>query len=166
MLPFPIHSCLFPSIYFSQPKSFRYNKTETNMEPNPNAESAGSTSSNPVPLNTQYKLRGIMDGDDSSFEVDVMNYNTIGVLKWFIRERKKPDLDDTAADKLILFKIVSENFEGKGNVVNLSDVECKLIKDNADLVDEHFGGSSAGKAINIIVQKPPQGMSYINDSDD
>ncbi|KAF9147863.1 hypothetical protein BGX21_006822, partial [Mortierella sp. AD011] len=56
-------------------------------------------------MGDKIKLFGLLDGDSSAFEVKLEAHDSIAALKEAIKEKKKPRLDDIAADELTLWHV-------------------------------------------------------------
>ncbi|KAF9090109.1 hypothetical protein BGX27_002332, partial [Mortierella sp. AM989] len=80
------------------------------------------------------KLFCILDGDSSSFPVDIPLDVTIGDLKEAIKEKKPNDLQGLEADRL--------------------EKKLEELEDPTSEVSEVFGTTPAKKTIHVIVQRP------------
>ncbi|KAF9385172.1 hypothetical protein BGX21_001130, partial [Mortierella sp. AD011] len=56
-------------------------------------------------MTSKIKLFCILDGDNSPFEIKVEQDDSIDALKRAIKKGKEPELDDIAADKLLLHQV-------------------------------------------------------------
>ncbi|KAF9147746.1 hypothetical protein BGX20_006565, partial [Mortierella sp. AD010] len=89
----------------------------------------------------------------TSFPVDILDSETVGDLKNAIKEKKKPKLDNIAADELTLWKVEIPNRDEK-RAVTLRD-----IPEKQELVHERALLSSLGELTGYdtyIIVEPPQ----------
>ncbi|KAF9280639.1 hypothetical protein BGZ74_002557, partial [Mortierella antarctica] len=99
----------------------------------------------------------LVDGDKTSFEIDIDPTKTVARLKDLIKEKKSNDLSDVDADQLTLWKVsipVAPKNERKE--ISLADVPSKEELDETDDVSDVFKESPPKKTIHVIVQRPLQ----------
>ncbi|KAF9084747.1 hypothetical protein BGX27_003718 [Mortierella sp. AM989] len=101
------------------------------------------------------KLFCILDGDSSAFEVKLDADDSIAALKEAIKEKKKPRLDDIAADELTLWHVsISIDDDDEEKPIALEDqINAKKLRATSD-ISEVFGTAPAKKTIHVIVQRP------------
>ena len=99
----------------------------------------------------------LVDGESTSFEVDIESTRTINCLKRAIKIEMSPRFDDITANDLTLWKVsvpVAPKKERKE--ISLADVPSKEELYETDDVSEVFDEQPPGKTIHIIVLRPPQ----------
>ena len=100
----------------------------------------------------------LVDGDKTSFEIDIDPTKTVARLKDLIKEKKSNDLSDVDADQLTLWKVsipVAPKSERKK--ISLADVPSKEELDETDDISDVFKEKPPKKTIHVIVQRPPPG---------
>jgi hypothetical protein len=99
----------------------------------------------------------IGESENNIFPVEIELSRTVGVLKDLIKEKKRPEFDSIAADKLELFKIhvPTDDFIRTLNEVNLpSDVEHATKLGPTLKLSKFFKHEPLEEHIHIMVVKP------------
>ncbi|KAI8594854.1 hypothetical protein EDD21DRAFT_65187, partial [Dissophora ornata] len=100
----------------------------------------------------------LVNGESTSFPVEIDSTKTIGDLKDAIKAKKAPRLDDVAADELILWRVSIPLVPKKDRKnISLSDVLSKEELDETDDLSHVFKVMPPKKTIHIIVQRPSSG---------
>ncbi|POG68563.1 hypothetical protein GLOIN_2v1636630, partial [Rhizophagus irregularis DAOM 181602=DAOM 197198] len=99
---------------------------------------------------------------ENAFEVDIEINKSISKLKDAIKEKKAPEFDNFATDKLKLWK-VDISFEEENKKLELVNTKINVnIKDELggeelpplSKISKHFPSQPADEHIHIIVQRP------------
>ncbi|KAF9924655.1 hypothetical protein BGZ67_009152, partial [Mortierella alpina] len=101
----------------------------------------------------------LVDGEATSnaFSVKVSPNDTVDNLKELIKNKKAPEFDDIATDKLTLWRIAhSVVAANKHQPVLLNVIDSQTELDPTDDISEVFEQQPPKKTIHIIVQRPPQ----------
>src|SRR6201996_2981542 len=89
----------------------------------------------------------------TAFPVDIESHATVGHLKDAIKEKKKPELDNLAADRFTLYKVSIP--DGK----NLEQSAQQAIREAPELdvpscpLFEEFGTQPKAKTVGIVVTR-------------
>ncbi|KAF9089423.1 hypothetical protein BGX27_002464 [Mortierella sp. AM989] len=107
------------------------------------------------------ELNCIVEGEASSFPVNILSTEKVGILKQAIKNATKPDLDLIAAKNLIL-KLISGGATKIG-LSKLSGSSLKELDNELEKLSTYFPDGAAEDRIHIIVEPPQQDMSFIPD---
>ncbi|KAF9435324.1 hypothetical protein BGZ76_006522, partial [Entomortierella beljakovae] len=118
---------------------------------------------------TRIKLICVLDGDFSPFEIKVEPDDSVDTLKRAIKKGKEPELDDIAADKLILHKVtIPIRVDEEDLSILLEDYKdkAKRIGSNQAVteISAVFGSNPAKNTIHVIVQRPSTGPATTSTS--
>ncbi|ORZ08567.1 hypothetical protein BCR41DRAFT_146441 [Lobosporangium transversale] len=107
-----------------------------------------------IPLLLQ--LNCIVEGEATSFPVEIFCDKSVGMLKQAIKVAKKPELDHAAADKLTLYKV---SIPDEDKTVVESEIVSKetLVPASMELW-EIFNSELPRKTIHVFVKPPQRGM--------
>ncbi|KAF9083433.1 hypothetical protein BGX29_003150, partial [Mortierella sp. GBA35] len=98
----------------------------------------------------------LVNGESTSFPVEIDPTKTIGDLKDAIKAKKAPRFDDVAADELILWRVSIPLVPKKDRKdLSLGDILSKEELDETDDPSDVFLDKPPKKTIHIIVQRPP-----------
>ncbi|GJJ77556.1 hypothetical protein EMPS_09915 [Entomortierella parvispora] len=97
------------------------------------------------------RLNCIMDGESSSFPVDIASSESVSTLKDEIKKKKDPEFNEIAADKLTLFHI-----DGGATKGQLSTASRKKLDDELESLETYFRNGADKSLIYIVVQPPSQ----------
>ncbi|KAF9536709.1 hypothetical protein EC957_009924 [Mortierella hygrophila] len=98
----------------------------------------------------------LVDGDSVPFSVDIDASKTVDHLKDAIKDKKAPEFDDIAPDKLVLWRVSIPLVPKKDRKnISLSDVPLTEELDETDDVSDVFPDKLPKKTIHVIVQRPP-----------
>ncbi|KAF9922893.1 hypothetical protein BGZ67_010221, partial [Mortierella alpina] len=109
----------------------------------------------------------LVDGEATSnaFSVKVSSSDTVDDLKELIKNKKAPEFDDIAVDRLTLWRVsipmTRDNDELPILFNNISKEEKEKLHPADDLSDI-FDEKPPKKTIHIIVQRPPQGDLHVD----
>jgi hypothetical protein len=100
----------------------------------------------------------LVDGDSTSFSVDIDASKTVDHLKDAIKTKQSPDFDNLVASNLTLWRVSIPLVPKKDRKdISLSDVPLKEELDETDDHSDVFPVKLPKKTIHIIVQRPPPG---------
>ncbi|KAF9079500.1 hypothetical protein BGX23_003894 [Mortierella sp. AD031] len=100
----------------------------------------------------------LVNGESTSFPVEIDPTKTIGDLKDAIKAKKTPRFDDVAADELILWRVSIPLVPKKDRKdLSLGDILSKEELDETDDLSDVFLDKPPKKTIHIIGQRPPPG---------
>ncbi|GJJ74340.1 hypothetical protein EMPS_06698 [Entomortierella parvispora] len=97
------------------------------------------------------RLNCIVDGESSSFPVDIESSESVSKLKEKIKKEKDPEFNKIAADKLTLFHI-----DGGATKGQLSTASRKELANELENLETHFRNGADRSLIYIVVQPPSQ----------
>ena len=105
---------------------------------------------------TTFTLYCVVEGESTSFPVEISSDKSIGQLKKAIKLEKSNDLRDVDADKLTLWKVsIPVIAANKHQPVLLSAIDSPTeIEDPTDDIADVFTKTPPKKTIHIIVQRP------------
>ncbi|KAG0271769.1 hypothetical protein BGZ96_005631, partial [Linnemannia gamsii] len=99
----------------------------------------------------------LVNGESTSFPVEIEPTKTIGDLKDAIKAKKTNDFSDVDADKLTLWRVSIPLVPKKDRKdISLGDIPSKEELDETDDLSDVFRDKPPKKTIHIIVQRPPQ----------
>jgi hypothetical protein len=101
----------------------------------------------------------LVDGESTSraFEVEVPATRTVTFLKDKIKEKKAPEFDDIAADKLTLWHVCVAITDDDELPVLLDRLNEKKKLGPATRISKVFTEELPEETVHIMVQRPPQG---------
>ncbi|KAK5801644.1 hypothetical protein F5H01DRAFT_384180 [Linnemannia elongata] len=111
----------------------------------------------------------LVDGEapTNAFPVEIESAKTIGDLKKLIRTEKSPELDDIAADKLIIWRVSipdkDDDDETPIKIDNVPESEKKKLRATNKV--SVFGTALPESTIHVIVQPPPRATKRDREDD-
>ncbi|KAF9368727.1 hypothetical protein CPB97_004301, partial [Podila verticillata] len=117
-------------------------------------------------MTNNLKFFCLVDGESTPFPVEIEPAKTIGELKDAMKEKKSPEFDDIAADKLTLWRVSiplpDDNNDDDDDdddlpilLNNISKIDRRKLKTVTNKVSDVFGNEPDEKMIHVIVQRPP-----------
>lgn len=104
----------------------------------------------------------VVDGESTPFPVEIESAKTVGQLKDAIKEKKSPEFDDIAADKLTLWRVsITLGPLKDRKPIILSKVESATELDPGNDISDDFEETPPKKTIHVIVQRPLQGKNVL-----
>jgi hypothetical protein len=97
----------------------------------------------------------LVDGETTSFPVEIESTKTVGDLKKLIKTEKAKAFEDVDADQLTLWHVSLPVVPKKDRkAISLADVLSKEELDETDDISDVFEEKPPKKTIHIIVQRP------------
>jgi len=100
----------------------------------------------------------VIEGQTTSFPVEIESTKTVGHLKKAIKADQSPDFDDINAKNLTLWRVSIPILPKKDRkAISLADVSSKEELDEATKLSNIFDAELPEETIHIIVQLPQSG---------
>ena len=107
----------------------------------------------------------LVDGESTSFSVDIDTSKTVDHLKDLIKTALSPQCDDIAAKDLTLWHVsIPVDYDDDDDRIpivldNVNNKDKKKLRETREL-SEVFPAKPPKNTIHVIVQRPPQGNAH------